>query len=68
MGSFPMAEESAGQIQQILAAQIELAKLQIDNWLLFFALLQGSGRLERSSAPAQRLRFARKPPRHPLIY
>jgi hypothetical protein len=65
-----MAEESAGQIQQILAAQIELAQLQIDNWLLFFALLDGSGRLERSSAQAERLKFdrAQKPPRRAPIY
>jgi hypothetical protein len=68
MGSFPMAEESAEQVQQALAAQIELAKLQIDNWLLFFALLQGTERLERSLARQSVGRFDpfQKPPRAPV--
>ena len=48
-----MAEESIQQVRQILAAQIELAKLHIENWLVFFAFLRGKEKSKSSAAERQ---------------
>ena len=50
MESFPVAEKSVEQVQQVLAAQIQLARLRIENWLVFLTLLQGNEKLEPSTA------------------
>jgi hypothetical protein len=52
-GSFPVTEERIQHVQQILAAQTDLAKLHIENWLVFLALLYGSKKPKSRAADHQ---------------